>query len=96
MDEFADELAGKARPGEGYLKQAARLYRARAQATEIVLRERVFLPPTFPGGDEHEEEDVSPGSGERPMVVDRDHPQWAEVDAEQRERIGNTDGREAL
>jgi hypothetical protein len=30
------------------------------------------------------------------MVVDRDHPQWAEVDAEQRERIGNTDGREAL
>jgi hypothetical protein len=37
VDEFADELAGQARPGEGYLEQAARLLRARAQATEIVL-----------------------------------------------------------
>ena len=25
--------------------------------------------------------------GERPMVVDRNHPPWAEVDAEQQERI---------
>jgi len=45
VDEFADELAAQPRPGEGYLEQAAWLFRARAQATEIVLRERVLLPP---------------------------------------------------
>jgi hypothetical protein len=28
------------------------------------------------------------------MVVERDHPSWAEVNAEQQERIGYTDGRE--
>lgn len=30
------------------------------------------------------------------MVVERDHPSWAEVNAEQQERIGYTDDREAL
>jgi hypothetical protein len=28
----------------------------------------------------------------RPLVVDRDHPSWPEVDAEQRERIGDLPG----
>jgi hypothetical protein len=28
----------------------------------------------------------------RPLVVDRDHPSWSEVDAEQRERIGAPPG----
>ncbi|MGH3193254.1 MAG: hypothetical protein ACRDOL_39590 [Streptosporangiaceae bacterium] len=99
VDELADDLAAQARPGEGYLEQAARLFRARAQATEIVLRERVLLAPASADGedeDEDEENDAPPGSGERPMVVNRDHPSWAEVNAGQRERIGNTDGREAL
>ena len=26
---------------------------------------------------------------DRPVVVDRGHPSWAEVDAEQRERLGD-------
>ena len=34
-------------------------------------------------------------NGERPVVVDRDHPLWAEIDAEQQERTGEHDGREA-
>jgi hypothetical protein len=88
VDEFADELAGDARPGEGYLAQAGRLFAARAQAAEIVLRERVFLPPEPADGDDpdEEEDDAPPRSGERPMVVDRNHQSWAEVDAEQQER----------
>lgn len=28
-------------------------------------------------------------AGDRPTVVDRDHPSWTEVDAEQRERLGD-------
>jgi hypothetical protein len=97
LDEFADEVVGQARPGEKCLEQVARLFRARAQATEIVLRERLLLlPGSADGESEGEENDVPPGSGERPMVVDRDHASWAEVDAEQRERIGDTDGQEAL
>ena len=89
VDEFTDEMAAQAGPSEGYLVQAGRLMAARAQATEIVLRERVFLPPVSADGDDpHEEEsDVPLGNGERPMVVDRNHPSWAEVNAEQQERI---------
>lgn len=87
VDEFADELAGDARPGEGYLAQAGRLFAARAQAAEIVLRERVLLMPASADGDgQDEENDVPLGNEERPMVVDRDHSSWAEVDAEQQER----------
>jgi len=95
-DEFADELAGQAGPGEGYLVQAGRLMAARAQAIEIVLRERVFLPPESADGDDPDEDDpdeddpdeddAPPRSEERPMVVDRNHRSWAEVNAEQQER----------
>jgi hypothetical protein len=87
-DEFADELAGQAGPGEGYLVQAGGLMAARAQAIEIVLRERVFLPPESADGDDpnKEEDDAPPRSGERPMVVDRNHQSWAEVNAKQQER----------
>ena len=77
VDEFADVLAAQPRPGEGYLEQAAWLFRARAQATEIVLREWMLLPPESADGDDPDEDenDAPPGSGERPMVIDRDHPQ---------------------
>ena len=71
-------MAAQPRPGEGYPEQAAWLFRARLQATEIVLRERVLLPPGSADGDdpdEDEENDAPPGSGEWPMVIDRDHPQ---------------------
>jgi hypothetical protein len=73
IDEHADYLAGDDQPGEGYLAKVARLTAARDHAKERVLGEYLLLPP---------DED-------RPMVVDRAHPSWAEVDAEQRERLGD-------
>ena len=72
IDEHADHLADDDPPGEGYLAKVARLTAARDHAKERVLSEYLLLPP---------DED-------RPAVVDRGHPAWAEVDAEQRERLG--------
>jgi len=73
IDELADYLAGDDPPGEGYLAKVARLTAARDRAKGRVLGEYLLLPP---------DED-------RPVVVDRGHPSWAEVDAEQRERLGD-------
>jgi hypothetical protein len=73
IDELADHLAGDDQHGEGYLAKVARLTAAREHAQERVLGEYLLLPP---------DED-------RPVVVDRGHPSWAEVDAEQRERLGD-------
>ena len=73
IDELADHLAGDDPPGEGYLAKVARLTAARDHAQEQVLAEYLLLPP----------DEV------RPTVVDRGHPSWAEVDAEQRERLGD-------
>lgn len=73
IDELADYLAGDDPPGEGYLAKVARLTAARDHAKGRVLGEYLLLPP---------DED-------RPVVVDRGHPSWAEVDAEQRERLGD-------
>ena len=93
IDDLTDELVGEIRQSDSYLAHLGRLFAARAIAEELILPERVLPDPELAAGNQH---DVPPESGERPMVVDRDHPQWAEVDAEQRERIGYTDGREAL
>jgi hypothetical protein len=79
IDELADHLAGDDPPGEGYLAKVARLSAARDHAQERVLGEYLLLPPP--------DED-------RPVVVDRGHPSWAEVDAEQRERLGDPPGEE--
>jgi hypothetical protein len=73
IDELADHLAGNDQHGEGYLAKVARLTAARNHAQQRVLGEYLLLPP---------DEDW-------PTVVDRSHPSWAEVDAEQRERIGD-------
>jgi len=73
IDELADYLAGDDPPGEGYPAKVARLTAARDHAKGRVLGEYLLLPP-----DEG-----------RPVVVDRGHPSWAEVDAEQRERLGD-------
>jgi hypothetical protein len=72
IDEHAGYLAGDDQPGEGYFAKVGRLTAARDRAKERVLSEYLLLPP---------DED-------RPAVVDRSHPSWAEVDAEQRERLG--------
>jgi|GEM_PF-1668095 len=82
---LAEELVGDDQPGEGYLAKAGRLTATRHQAEEIINHEYDPLMPEDEGdGDECDE--PTPG-GERPVVVDRDHPLWAEVDAEQHERI---------
>lgn len=78
------DLAGDGPPGEDYLAKVGRLNMARQQAEELVLAERVLLPPE-PGVTETGE---NPETGEdhRPAVVDRDHPLWEQVNAEQQER----------
>ena len=73
IDELADHLADDDPPGEGYLAKVARLTAARDHAKGQVLGEYLFVPP---------DED-------RPVIVDRGHPSWAEIDAEQRERLGD-------
>ena len=73
IDELAGHLAGDDPPGEGYLAKVARLTAARDRAKGQVLAEYLLVPP---------DED-------RPVIVDRSHPSWAEVDAEQRERLGD-------
>ena len=76
IDELADHLAGDDPHGEGYLAKVARLSAARDRAKERVLGEYLLLLL---------DED-------RPVVVDRVYPSWAEVDAEQRERLGDPPG----
>ncbi len=85
IDELAGELAGDDPPGEGYLAKAGRLTAARCQAEEFVMHDYRLLTP--------DDEDGEPAAaGERPVVVDRDYPSWAEVDAGQRERLGDPPG----
>lgn len=83
IDELATELAGDDQPGEGYLAKAGRLTGARSQAEEIILPQQVLLPPE-PGTSEEPEETSLPSADTgRPVIVDRSHPAWAEVNAEQ-------------
>jgi hypothetical protein len=85
IDELAAELAGQDQPGEGYLEKAGRLTAARSQAEEIILPQQV-LPPREPETSEDPEETGPPtASRERSPVIDRSHPLWAEVNAEQEE-----------
>ena len=92
IDDLTDELVGEIRQSDSYLAHVGRLFAARAIAEELILPQRVLPDPELAADNQH---DVPPESGERPMVVERDHPSWAEVNAEQQERIGYTDGREA-
>jgi hypothetical protein len=89
----AGDLAGDDRPGEGYLAKAGRLTAVRYQAEEIIRHE---YGPLI-SDDEDDEDDGGEGdepasAGVRAVVIGRDHPAWAEVDAEQRERIGDPPG----
>jgi hypothetical protein len=83
--ELADDLAGEDRPGEGYLAKAGRLTAARLMAEEIIRHE--YGPLTSDDHGDCDNEDDPSRFGERPVVVDRNHRSWAEVDAEQQERI---------
>ena len=83
--DLAMELAGDDPSGEEYLAKAGRLTAARHQAEEIIRHE--YGPLTSEDGEGGDECDEPVPDGERPVVMDRSHPLWAEVDAEQRERI---------
>ena len=80
------DLAGDDLPGEGYLEKLGRLNMARLQAEEIVLKERVLLEPE-PGADpdsgDWDERELPESQQERPLIVDRSHPLWDQVNAEQ-------------
>jgi len=85
IDELADELMDEIGQGESYLAQVGRLFASRVIAEELVLPERVLLDPELAA--ENDQGDAPPETGERPTVVDREHPSWDEVNAEQHERI---------
>ena len=85
IDELATELAGDDQPGEGYLAKAGRLTAARSQAEEIILPQQVLLPPEPATSENPQDNDQPPGITERPLIIDRSHPLWAEVNAEQQE-----------
>jgi hypothetical protein len=86
VEELTLELAGDDRPGEEYLAKAGRLTAARSRAEEIVLPERVLPAPEPETSEDPEDDSLPPTSLAPPSVVDRSHPAWAEVNAEQTER----------
>lgn len=85
IDELTAELASDDQPGEGYLAKAGRLTTARSQAEEIILPQQVLLPPEPGISEDPEQSDQPPAATGRPLIVDRSHPLWAEVNAEQQE-----------
>jgi len=86
IGDLSVDLAGEDPSGEGYLEKVGRLNMARLQAEEIVLKEQVLLDPE-PGTDAEPgdlDEQNSPVSDQdRPLIVDRSHPLWEQVNAEQ-------------
>ena len=85
IDELTDQIAGDDPPGEGYLEKAGRLAAARSQAEEIILPQQVRPEPE---GQDPEEAGQPETGTSRPAVIGPDHPLWAEVTAEQTERLG--------
>jgi hypothetical protein len=85
IEELTLDLAGDDQPGEGYLVKAGRLTAARNQAEEIILSEQILLPPEPEASEDPEQAPTA--AGDRPLIVDRSHPQWEEVNAEQKERL---------
>jgi hypothetical protein len=81
IEDLAAELAGSDPPGEDYLTRAGRLTTARLQAEEIVLPELILLPPEPEAAEDSEPDQPAPAG--RPMVIDRGHPLWEQVNAEQ-------------
>ncbi|MGH3219215.1 MAG: hypothetical protein ACRDPY_10985 [Streptosporangiaceae bacterium] len=90
--DLALDLAGDDPPGEEYLVKVGRLNMARLQAEEIVLPERILLRPesgadldtTSPESSGTEEE-IPASQRETPLVLDRSHPLWEQVNADQQD-----------
>ncbi len=87
IDDLATELAGDGQPGEDYLARAGRLAAARSQAEEIVLPRQILPPPEPDASQDPAENDPPPASTQRPLVISPGHPMWAEINAEQEERL---------
>jgi len=87
IDDLTDELAGEIGQGDSYLARVGQLLAARAIAEELILPQRVLSEAELAADDD--QEDVKPECGEWPVVVDRGHPSWAEVNAEQHERASD-------
>jgi hypothetical protein len=87
IDDLTDELVGEIKQSDSYLAHVGRLFAAHAIAEELILPQRV-LPEAELSADD-DQEGVRPECGERPVVVDRNHPSWAEVNAEQQERAND-------
>ena len=85
IDELTAELAGDDQPGEGHWAKAGRLTAARSQAEEIILPQQILLPPEPGTSEDPEETGPPPADTGRPVIIDRSHPAWAEVNAEQEE-----------
>ena len=83
IDDLTDEIS----QSDSYLAHAGQLSAARAIAEELILPQRV-LPEAELAAD-HDQGDVGLERGERPVIVDRRHPSWAEVNAEQEERASD-------
>jgi hypothetical protein len=86
------DLAGDDPPGEDYLVKVGRLNMARLQAEEIILPERILLPPEPAAGQDRDDQhpgdrsETAPASQPgMPAIVDRSHPSWEQVNAEQEE-----------
>jgi hypothetical protein len=86
IEELTAEMAGDDQPGEEYLAKAGRLTAARSRAEEIVLPQRVLPAPEPQTSEDPADDSQPPASPALPQVVDRSHPAWAEVNAEQTER----------
>lgn len=81
------DLAGDDPPGEGYLAKVGRLNMARLQAEDMVLAERVLLEPEPCASEDEDPQETQIPTAGTPEVVDRSHPLWEQVNAEQRERL---------
>ena len=80
------DLAAEDSAAEGYLERVGRLNMARLQAEEIVLKEQVLLDPepgTDPDAADPDERNSPMSEHERPLIVNRSHPLWEQVNAEQ-------------
>ncbi len=90
IDDLTDELAGETGSGDSYLARVGQLLAARAIAEELILPQQVLTEAELTADDDQDDqEDMGPERGERPVVVDRGHSAWAEVNAEQQERASD-------
>ncbi len=85
IEDLEAHLAGQDRPGEPYLEHLGRLRMARFDATAVVMRELVLLPPEPGHPDEESEEPdprgtADPADGWLPVVMTPDHPRYHELD----------------